>query len=416
MRNLLTSLLFATGVVLFGATIPAFAQDTAASGGSAQATADAKDSTSVTPLKKERPRSRAIEQENGSWIVFYTCQAEAPAELIARVNELSPFWQPLDPEAKMFVNTKQRKITITGKLPAVQKIERFLSEFDVPSKQVKIDVRIVEVSYSSDLEFGFELLFDYLTKDAGSFLKAGRSSFFPVDFTGNFPTTTFPAAGGPNDFGTFIFRRARPTYNFDAAVAALKKNGRAEILSEPSVTVAAGQTAIFKSVDNVPRIETSVTGANSAVSVVTVFQEIGIQMSVTPSTIGKDIVYLSLNPKVEAITGTSSTVSAGVAVDNPIFSTRQITTQLSVRDGQIVVMGGLLSKSIVEDESKIPILGDIPILGQLFSKSSKSTQKRELIFMLTPHIIDPNASTPNVPKLVIPKIDLPDVPDLPDLP
>ncbi len=328
----------------------------------------------------------SVQAPNGVWIVRYVCQAETPQNLAARVNELSEFWKPLDPQAKIFLNTPQRSLTLTGKVEAILALQKLLALYDRPPRQVKVEVRVVEVSHSDSPTLDL----DTLVQGAQHVIKHPQK-LGPLPrlllLTPPAPKLRHLAAGlilhetaallKKDPDGPPVDGKRWPTVK--AALEALNRKGQVEILSEPSIIVSAGQTATLKSVNNVPQIETSVTGVNSAVSVVTVFQEIGVTMA---NVISKDSAYLTLNPKVETITGTNTIVREGLDIQNPTFSTRQIRTQLTLRNGETVALGGLKSRQTTGMQRSFPIF------DELFSAATRTEEETDWIFLVTVRIIE----------------------------
>jgi type II secretory pathway component GspD/PulD (secretin) len=157
-----------------------------------------------------------------------------------------------------------------------------------------------------------------------------------------------------------------------------KKN--AEILASPSTLVVSGRSATIKAVEEIPYralIDTG-TGGQDALST-TQFKEVGINLQVTAVVADSNNIFLTVDTEQNVRTGQSTD---GV----PVVDTRGATTSLVLGDGQIVIIGGLRRQEKTKEVKQVPILGDLPILGNLFKSTSTATYNSELVVLLSPHI------------------------------
>jgi general secretion pathway protein D len=186
--------------------------------------------------------------------------------------------------------------------------------------------------------------------------------------------------------------------DFTATIQALATAGKAQVLSRPSILARDGQLAeivVGQSIYLPSGVSFSAVG-NSSSTVPTIngsYQNVGIQLDVTPFIGQNNLVQMILEPQITSIdTSTPGQVIEGgslvsSAVYAPNINKRSANTVVVTPDGQPVVIGGLIGSDKSSNDSKIPILGDIPVLGQLFKFSSKSNTKSELLIFLTPHIV-----------------------------
>jgi general secretion pathway protein D len=189
--------------------------------------------------------------------------------------------------------------------------------------------------------------------------------------------------------------------DFTATIQALATAGKAQVLSRPSILARDGQLAeivVGQSIYLPSGVTyTSVGGSGASVpSINGSYQNVGIQLDVTPFIGANNLVQMILEPQITSLdTSTpgqiiaygSSTLGTSPAVYAPNILKRSANTVVVTPDGQPVVIGGLISNDKASSESKIPLLGDIPLLGQLFKFTSKANTKNELLIFLTPHII-----------------------------
>ena len=186
--------------------------------------------------------------------------------------------------------------------------------------------------------------------------------------------------------------------DFTATLQAIATAGKAQVLSRPSILARDGQMAeivVGQSVYLPSGVSFSAVGG-SATTVPTIngtYQNVGIQLDVTPFIGANNLIQMILQPQITSIdTSTPGQVIEGgsiisSAVYAPNINKRSANTVVVTPDGQPVVIGGLIANEKSSNDSKIPLLGDIPLLGQLFRFSAKSNQKSELLIFLTPHIV-----------------------------
>jgi len=200
-------------------------------------------------------------------------------------------------------------------------------------------------------------------------------------------------------------------------------------MSSPSLTVLDGKTAVIKVAqllrypqaygDTQSNVGTSGGGGNGNGGVTTgaavaitagtpqdfTIQEVGVTLEVTPTVAADDSIALNLKPKVTEFEGfveyggTSVAISGGVTVSvpsgffQPIFSTREVTTEVTVFDGATVVIGGLTREEVKTIDDKVPVLGSIPLIGAAFRSSGKSIQKKSLMVFVTANLVSPGGAT-----------------------
>jgi type II secretory pathway component GspD/PulD (secretin) len=122
----------------------------------------------------------------------------------------------------------------------------------------------------------------------------------------------------------------------------------------------------------------------------TKFEDTGIKLNITPEFIGREHVRLKVKPEVSVVID-YITLEGGV--QSPVISTRNADTTVTVRDGETLIIGGLLSTTTIEDRTSLPLLGDIPVLGYLFGSTQKKDVKTELVFFITPRIVRPRTGS-----------------------
>jgi len=208
------------------------------------------------------------------------------------------------------------------------------------------------------------------------------------------------------------------------AIRAIEENSGSDLMSSPSLTVLDGKTAVIKVAqllrypqaygDTQSNVGTSgVAGGGSSTSVAITagtpqdftIQEVGVTLEVTPTVAADDSIALNLKPKVTEFEGfveyggTSIAISGNLTVSvpsgffQPIFSTREVTTDVTVFDGATVVIGGLTREEVKTVDDKVPVLGSIPLIGAAFRSSGKTIQKKSLMVFVTANLVSPGGAT-----------------------
>ena len=181
--------------------------------------------------------------------------------------------------------------------------------------------------------------------------------------------------------GQFVFQQ------FDAAslttiVSALGNDNIAEVLAEPNLTVMSGESASFLVGGEIPVIVTNQNTTNIS------FKEFGVKLNLSAKVESNQRIKLSIAPEVSSI----ERIIKAAGIEVPQLSTRRALTTITLADGDSFMIGGLMSSEDIEEISKVPLLGDIPILGAMFRKANTKRKKTELIIVVTVNIVKPVAS------------------------
>jgi pilus assembly protein CpaC len=181
------------------------------------------------------------------------------------------------------------------------------------------------------------------------------------------------------------------------AIQALEEKNLVQILAEPNVLAETGKEATFLAGGEFPF--PVVQGATGGVPVVTVqFREYGVKLAFTPLITPEGLIHLKVAPEVSSLDYTNALTIQGFTI--PSLATRSVQTEMILKDGQSFVIAGLVNNQVVEQFSKIPGLGDLPILGQFFKSRSVNKSQDELLVLVTPHIVRLNVQQkqPTLPQ------------------
>lgn len=311
--------------------------------------------------------------------------------------------------ASIMVDPDTHNLIINADEETTKAMMEVVKNLDRPQPQVLIKVVFLEVTHNDSFDFGIEGQFN------GQSSAFGRVTSYLTNFnvftnttitstTGGAATTTtsttiqpsqvipqtnsyginnaFGLLGSPGNAGTYTLLGE----DFTATLRAIAQNGKAQLLSRPSVLARNNQPATIQIGQNVPLItNVRYDTFGNAINSVT-YQPVGIILKVTPFITSDGLVQMIVQPSTSAIDpSTSIPISAGVTA--PVIDVRSADTVVLTPDGQTVVIGGLMRNDSGEIITKIPYLGDIPFLGTLFRHKTTSSAKTELLIFLTPHVI-----------------------------
>jgi type IV pilus assembly protein PilQ len=283
-------------------------------------------------------------------------------------------------------------------------IRRLVSTLDIPVRQVLIEARIVIVNddYSRELgvRFGATAAFDHGGRDGGGIVGANNFVTEDDDFSlsrtpDGVNTPPAFAQGDPidrymvnlpvaNPAGRLALTLLDSDYIVDLELSAAQAEGRGEIISSPRLITANQREATIEQGVEIPYQQSSSSGATT-----TQFKKAVLSLKVTPQITPDNRVILDLTVAKDSVGQLVASATGGFV---PSIDTRNIVTQVLVNDGQTVVLGGILETERRDAETKVPWLGDVPVLGRLFKTTSKTDNKDELLIFVTPRILREGSS------------------------
>jgi pilus assembly protein CpaC len=274
-----------------------------------------------------------------------------------------------------------------------------LLNVDVPpaEAQIMLKVRFATIDRSASLSLGMNLVSTGATNTIGA-ISTGQFSGPQIvnnsSSTGNSGSSV--AATLSEALNIFLFR---PDLNLLATIQALQQKSALEILAEPDLLAMNGKTASFLAGGEFPFPVFQAT-AGGAGSVTIQFREFGVRLNFTPAITPRGTIRLQVAPEVSALDFTGGLVVQGFNV--PAITVRKVDTEIELGSGQSFAIGGLIDNSLTETISKIPFLGDVPVLGKMFQSKSKVRQNTELIVIVTPELVEPVGSGQPAPGMKFP--------------
>jgi pilus assembly protein CpaC len=324
----------------------------------------------------------AWEQKGGGFIVFDVYVRSNLSLIDSQIKALFPADDIRLSQANgsVVISGKVKEAVTVAQVEAVVKAAGFntvnmLSSPTANKAQVQLQVRVAEVSRSRLRELGATFAYES-QPGVGGVVGAGGGPWTmgKVEAGSIFGTTVGSALN--------LFVMGGNTFNF---LRALKTQGAIRSLAEPNLIAMDGQEASFLAGGEYPVPVVQNTGDRAMVTIL--FKEYGIRLNFKPTIIDEDHIRLELEPEVSSIDFANGVKFDGFLV--PALKTRRAKTGVELRDGQSFMLAGLLDNNEQRSISKIPVIGDIPILGTLFNSKSFQKQETELMFIVTAQLVRP---------------------------
>jgi pilus assembly protein CpaC len=267
----------------------------------------------------------------------------------------------------------------------------------IHDRQILLEVKFAEVDRTAISQLGFNF---FSTSPAKNLFTTTTGQYGPpaaaTTGTGGAPSATVSQL-----LNVFMFR---PDINLGATIQALQSRDVLQILAEPNLMAISGQKATFLAGGEFPF--PIVQPSQGFTSITIVFKPYGVKLDFTGTVMDDNTLRLHVSPEVSTLDFSNDLVISGFTI--PAISTRRAETEIELKDGQSFGIAGLLDRRTTTLLSKVPGIGDIPILGQLFRSKSINKNNTELLVFVTPHIVDPvhvDTTAPVQPKLAVPFLD-----------
>lgn len=310
--------------------------------------------------------------------------------------------------SKCNVDDTNNALIITDTPMGLETTEMLVKKLDRIPKQVLIEAKLVEVNLNSGLDTGIQWSVSgnkngyYVGANSaqsdggiGSTGQWGNQKSITPGYSGSYTgvgANLTAQTGGTGVelpastiYGAFRFGRITSNSMFDAIISAAEQKGNAKVLSNPKIATLNNKKATILITDQTPYDQQTIvynTGGLPSISHNYSNVDTGITLEVTPTITSDGQITMHVVPEVKQLSGQPN----GIAP--PPTATRKSDTNVIVQDGETIVIGGLIHDYEQDYEYKVPLLGDIPLLGYLFKKTSKERQRMELLIFVTPKIIE----------------------------
>jgi len=309
----------------------------------------------------------------------------------------------LSPRGSVIFEIRTNQLFVSDIPSKLEEIQAMIAKIDVPARQVLIEARIVEaddkfgrslgvklgasdVATASPNNSGFSVGGSNRVVFGGNYNAVGTqsgqsgasSTFTDTQFI-NLPASTTPLNAAPATFALSLFNAAAQRF-LNLELQALESDGNGKIVSSPRVITADQVKALIEQGEELPYQVATSSGATSIQ-----FRKANLKLEVTPQITPEGNVILDVDVNKDSV---GRSTPSGFAID-----TKHVKTQVLVENGGTVVIGGIYTLTERDEVNKVPLLGDVPVLGNLFKNKSRLSNKTELLIFLTPKVVNDTAAT-----------------------
>ena len=342
--------------------------------------------TELAQLERQELETREQMQTLSPLRTEYIQIKYAKAEELARLVRVEGGFGLLSERGRIAVDARTNTLLVQDTADQIESIVQTLSRLDVAVRQVQIEARIVIARDTASQELGIDWGLSGRGAVKGIFDRNDKLYFGGQG--GNDASTGVANRGGLSiDMGSAVNPSSALSFGYlagdillDLELRALESEGKSETISQPRVITANQRTAVIKQGTEIPYQEAASSGATS-----TSFKEAVLSLEVTPQITPDNRIIMDLVINNDTVADQSFDGA-------PAIDTNQIETQVLVDDGATVVLGGILTTEQVRSLFKTPLLGDIPVLGNLFRYTENTNDKVELLVFITPKILDDNVA------------------------
>jgi len=334
--------------------------------------------------KIELEANRQVEEFSPLRTEFIQVRYAKATDLLALISAESSM---LTDRGTASVDVRTNTIIVHDTSSSIESVRRAIKVLDVPVRQVLIEARIVVASTNVGEALGIRWGGGYgVLQNNNNILSAGNN----LDTVTRFHNNVVPGGTAEPvvlsdlnvvDLGvasatasTFAIGIDTADYVLDLELSAMESDGRAEIISQPRVITADGQTARIQAGTEIPYEQASASGATTIT-----FKEAVLKLEVTPQITPDDRILMDLIINKDAI---------GEIINNiPTINTNELETQVLVNNGETIVLGGIFQSEDITTVDKTPFFGDLPVIGRLFRRTTHTEDKSELLIFITPRLV-----------------------------
>ena len=372
-----------------------------------------------------------IEDKNTHIARITTKDPSAPPPLVTRVVQLkyssvsnmTSAVQSVfsDKRSKVLADLRTSQLVVVATDPEQSAVDTLVAQLDTPTRQVLIETKLVEISSNpssskgidwsgtlaaQNVSFGNNLLQSQTTLAPGynspygvnpaNISSSSSSSNGAISsITGTLGQQLAPSLGTVANtaagFGSIGFLNAD---GLNAVISFLNSSAEAQVVSTPRVVTLDNEPAMISVTRAFPVINVTASTANTTGGSTVGYTNVGTVLTVTPRISANDYIWLRVVPDVSSFFGVATETIGGATYQADIFDFRHIDTQVLIPNANTLVMGGMVSDSPNVSYTKVPVLGDIPLLGYAFRSENKSASKDNLLIFITPTIVKDTDFTP----------------------
>lgn len=289
----------------------------------------------------------------------------------------------LSPQGNIVIDERTRALIVKDIPSYLKEIEKFVMNLDKPIKQILLETRILEISSNYSKSLGFEWGINWSPPGSRTTIVGSQSGVLTVPGGSTPIAVNLPASSGATGTGTSAFTigylNAAGTFALDLRITALQESGKGKIISNPKVITLDNQKAKIVQGESIPYGEKDVQSGQIS----TKFKDVAITVETTPNLIDDRSLQLDINVIKEDLV---EFINIG-GTYAPRTTKLQGVTRVTLKDGETLVIGGIYKKKDTIRDSKVPLLGDIPIAGELFKSTGRDETLYEVLIFITPRIL-----------------------------
>ncbi|MBR2357322.1 MAG: type II and III secretion system protein [Lentisphaeria bacterium] len=335
----------------------------------------------VTPLPK--PDFTIIKGSNGRSTLIYRCryiQANR-ASVIAIENMLR--------NGSVEFHAEQNLLTIYDSSENIENLKNALLAIDKPMPQVVVEVKVIEVLFSDGMNRN--LSFQFNDSDRG---KNALHENTLLKSTGGIVNNNLSGSSEAAGLNLNWFPYVSGTKSMQTSFQWVLNGQDAKVLTSPNLVISRNEEASLSTGQDIPIQEMSTT--SSGTNIATTFRRVGVTLTLTPMIINDNLVTLRVAPEVSTVQqyqrinqGYDASTGEAISFQVPVISIRNLDTTLTLRDGEVIMMGGLYSNRTSMQEDRTPLLSDLPYIGELFTSKNREQEIVQLVFFMRVHILRP---------------------------
>jgi len=350
----------------------------------------------VAPAQEIAERERQEIQANKQLAELAPLQSEFIRIRYAKASNVVGLFQAgseeggalISERGSVVVDDRTNSIVVTDTSAKLAEIRALIEKVDIPIRQVMIEARIVIASSNINEQLGIRWGGGYLNAGADQFTSVAGDTASVMSLNSQLigganpiamPTAPLVDLGVAEATAGFAVGFTSTDLFLTAELSALEASGEGEVVSQPKVITGDKQKASIKSGTEIPYQEGAASGATT-----TAFKEAVLKLDVTPNITPDDRILLDLIVNQDSV---GALVPSGNGGFIPTIDTTELTTQVLVGNGETVVLGGVFKNEELVKVAKVPLLGDIPYLGNLFKSTANTQQKTEMLIFITPRIL-----------------------------
>jgi len=354
---------------------------------------------------------RFREERDGIVTVFFQVGRENAKTIVPLLQKF------ITPKGELIENEPLRLLMIRDVKENIDRVLTVLRLIDSPEPQILIEATIVEVSNDFNLQLGVEgittsptppatplrpipeMAVYTRTPESTSLFREYAARFQPSEYIRSMQPGATPYQGAAIGFGS-----QNDFMSFSGIVRLLSDKGYAKVLSRPRIMVKNGKPAEIFAGEKTPYLNANLVGNPPVIAGKFEWLETGITLKITPRLVTQDVVDVDLKPSVKTVIGNVAIYSSSSVNYVPAYLERRADTQVQVPDGAEIVIGGLQRFEKSTEESGVPFLMDIPLLGYLFKRHEEKEVATNIVVVVRPTVI---RDVRSMSALVPPDLDLP---------